>query len=107
MGFSREVARKCLAAYMFKTVKPKTKQRHMIDHVLTELSSVGVFKVHGRMVNANTAKTELKLDVELLGKDDALWKDLWQYYVRADVAMKRSQHSKLIETKNEILMRGV
>jgi hypothetical protein len=107
MDFSREVARKYLAKYMFASVTATATQKKLIEHVLDELSSVGIFKVHGRMINANTAKTDLKLNVALLGKDDAIWKDLWHYYVRADVQLSRASNvGKLIETKHEILLRG-
>lgn len=107
MEFSREVARKYLKTHMFRSLKPAQKQKAAIENVLKHLSSVGIFKVHGRMINGTTAKTELKLNVRLLGKDEPLWKELWQYYVRADVQLARSPGVyKLVETKNEILLRG-
>ncbi|MGE5568749.1 MAG: SDH family Clp fold serine proteinase [Rhodospirillales bacterium] len=106
MGFSREVARKYLANYMFKSIRPIREQKKAIELVLKGLSSVGIFKVHGRMIDGNTAKADLKLNVRLLGKDDPLWKELWQYYVRADVQLSRPPGlAKLVETKNEVLFR--
>jgi ClpP class serine protease len=107
MDFSREVARKYLEKHMFKLVKKGSSRKKMVDNVLKGLSSVGIFKVHGRMIDGNTAKTDLKLNVQLLGKDDPLWKDLWQYYVRVDVQFSRTPgYAKLIETKNEILVQA-
>lgn len=107
MDFSREVAKKYLSRYMFQKIKPKKLKDETIAHVLSELSTVGIFKVHGRMINANTAKTDLKLNVELLGKDHSLWKKLWHYYVRADVQLNRASGlGKLIETRNEVLYRA-
>jgi hypothetical protein len=107
MDFGREVAKKYLKKHMFSAIKPSSKQDEMITRVLEGLSSVGVYKVHGRMINANTAKTDLKLNVALLGKDDPLWKDVWQYYVRSDVQLGRAPGAaKLIETKHEILFRA-
>ena len=106
MDFSREVARKYLTRYMFEKTEPKTTQSKMVEHVLKSLSTVNLFKVHGRMIDGNAAKTDLKLNVQLLGKDDSLWTDLWHYYVRADVLLsKRGGVSKLVETKDEALMR--
>jgi hypothetical protein len=104
MEFSKEVARKYLNAHMFKGIKPAKKRVDMVEVVLKGLSSVGIFKVHGRMINGIAAKNDLHLNVRLLGKDDEFWKDLWQYYVRADVLLARTPGmAKLIETKDEIL----
>ncbi|HEY6254053.1 MAG TPA: hypothetical protein VI685_29215, partial [Candidatus Angelobacter sp.] len=103
MGFSTAVAKKNLCKYMFKSL-PNAEQNKRIAAVLKALASVSEFKVHGRMINANTAKTELKLDVHLLPKDDPHWKLIWHYYIRVNVAMSGSSIGKLIETKNELLM---
>lgn len=102
MDFSREVAKKYLERYMFSDIKPKPKRDKAIDNVLTKLSSVGSFKVHGRMIDGTAAKTDLKLKVTILGKDSPMWENIWQYYVRADVALA-SGVAKLIESKDEIL----
>jgi ATP-dependent protease ClpP protease subunit len=107
MEFSREVARKYLAKYMFSAIKPAAKQKQAIDKVLERLSSVNIFKVHGRMIDGNTAKTDLGLSVRLLGKDDAAWKALWHYYVRADVLLKKHGVAKVIESKSNFLVKGV
>lgn len=107
MEFSKEVARKYLTLHMFSSITPASKKKSMVEDVLKGLSSVGIFKVHGRMINATAAKRDLKLNVKLLGKDDDMWRDLWQYYVRADVLLSRNPDTaKLIETKDEILIMG-
>lgn len=105
MGFSRLVAEKYLAKYMFSRIKPKAKRDQRIDNVIKRLSSVGQFMVHGRMIDGTAAKKELGLNVRLLGKRDKIWKDLWQYYIRADVYLSRSHVVKLIESKDEMLMK--
>jgi len=108
MEFSQEVARKYLAKYMFSATKPAQAQKEAVDKVLKGLSSVSIFKVHGRMIDGNAAKTDLKLNVRLLAKDAPLWEDLWQYYVRADVTLSKSRHAlKLIETRNTVLIQGM
>ena len=105
MEFSREVARKSLNSYMFSSVLPQATRDKMVDTVLAGLSTVANFKVHGRMINGSTARDQLKLAVKLLGKNDEFWKDVWQYYVRADLVLSRvSDAVKLIETKDEILI---
>ena len=105
MDFGKEVARKYLTTYMFGKITPPSRRNAMVEKVLKGLSSVGEFKVHGRMINANAAKNDLHLNVKLLGKADDLWRDLWQYYIRADVFMSRTAGlAKLIETKDEMLI---
>lgn len=105
MDFSREVARKYLAKYMFATIRPAATKKKTIEHVLQRLSSVDIYKVHGRMIDGNAAKTDLKLKIHSLGKDDQLWTTLWDYYVRADVFLSSTQSAKLIESRNEVLMK--
>lgn len=102
MDFSKTVASKYLERYMFAGIKPKTARNKAVATVLTKLSSVGTYKVHGRMINGNAAKTELKLQVTLLPKDDALWRDVWHYYIRADVALAAGA-GKILESRNECL----
>jgi hypothetical protein len=107
MEFSKEVARKYLNSYMFSKVRSVKTRDAMVEVVLKGLSTVGIFKVHGRMINGIAAKDELHLKVRLLGKNDQFWKDVWQYYVRADVLLPRTPGTaKLIETKDEILIMG-
>jgi|ERR1041384_9592 hypothetical protein len=91
---------------MFAKTKPAAKKKNDIENVLRRLSSVDVFKVHGRMIDGNAAKTELGLNVHLLGKDDPLWKALWHYYVRADVVLSRHSAAKLIESRSEVLIKA-
>jgi hypothetical protein len=57
------------------------------------------------MIDGNVAKTELGLKVHLLGKADVLWKDLWDYYVRADQLLARHGGGKLIESRSEVLVK--
>jgi hypothetical protein len=104
MAFSREVASKYLQTYMFAKM-PAAERKPLIKNIVKCLSSVEEFQVHGRMIGPNAAKNELKLTVLILGKDNEFWKELWQYYVRADVQFGMSGGNKLIETKNEILLK--
>ncbi len=106
MEFCRDVAGKYLSKYMFAKVKGKGKKDQAVKTVIDHLSAVSILKVHGRMVDGNVAKTELGLDVRLLGKDDPMWQILWNYYVRADVTLGKMGVAKLIESRNEVLFAG-
>jgi len=108
MEFGRDVAENCLKQYMFKNDNKKTRNKK-IKIILKQLSSVESFKVHGRMIDGNIAKTKLNLNVRLLAKDDQLWKDIWNYYMRAYVILSGKlgkPSSKLVETRNTILLKG-
>jgi Serine dehydrogenase proteinase len=102
MDFGRAVASKYLEKYMFAGIKAKAARSKAIANVIDKLSSVEGFKVHGRMIDGNAAKTDLKLNVRLLPKDDPLWQDVWHYYIRADIALV-SGVGKIIESRCECL----
>lgn len=102
-AFSKDVATKYLDRFMFKGVRGKDAK---IKKVLNRLSGTSETKVHARMIDANDAKINLGLNVRILPKDDNFWKLLWDYYVRADIAMKRSKSVKLLETKHDMLIKA-
>ena len=102
-AFSKDAATKSLGGFMFKGMKGK---KAKIKRVLDRLSGTSKTKVHARMIDANAAKTDLGLNVRILPKDNLFWKLLWDYYVRADIAMKRSKSVKLIETKHDMLIKA-
>ncbi|MFA5974688.1 MAG: hypothetical protein WC859_00805 [Elusimicrobiota bacterium] len=109
MQFGRDMVGKYLAKYMFKKdASNKTTLETKINKVLQDLSSTDTFIVHGRMINAHTAKTALGLNVKPLGKDSPDWKAIWEYYVRADIALGITKGStkpaKMIETITETLI---
>ena len=102
-AFSRDLAAKYLDQFMFKGVSGKADK---IQRVLERLSSTSATKVHSRMIDAHAAKTDLGLNVRVLPKDDRFWRIIWDYYVRADIAMKRSNTVKLVETTHDMLIKG-
>jgi len=102
MDFGRDVVSKLLAKHMFKRVPAKERDAK-IRKIVDTLSSVELFKVHGRVIDGNTARRELGLNVKLLGKNDPLWKTLWEYYTRSEIAMTQAS-VKMFETKHEILV---
>ncbi len=111
MGFSKDMVTKNLSNYMFKKyAEDKEKLKSKIAKVLEALLSTEKFMVHGRMINAYTAKNELDLNVVSLGKDSSYWKKIWEYYVRADIGLggRRGEKrmAKMIEMKNELLLAG-
>lgn len=107
MGFCRDVARKNLAKHMFSRMAPAAKRKAAIEKVIGALSQPSNFHVHARMVDGNTAKTKLRLNVQQLAKDAPLWKAVWQYYIRADVCLSGRHGSagvKIVESREESLI---
>jgi hypothetical protein len=100
MDFGRDVAKKFLGKYMFRKKRDKDAK---IDKVVKTLTSVERFKVHGRGIDGRTAREELDLNVKICGKDDPLWKKVWEYYTRAEIACGQGGVAKLFETTHELL----
>jgi len=100
MDFGRDVVRKLLSEHMFKKVPDKDQK---IAKIVETLSSVARFKVHGRLIDGSTARTELGLKVKLVGRDDMLWEKAWEYYTRAEIALGGFQGAKMFETRHEML----
>ena len=74
--------------------------------IAEKLLSKQLFPVHGHYIDATTAK-RLGLEVELLDKDDDLWKLIWDYYIRCEVQMNiplQPPHikTKLFESGNQV-----
>ena len=100
MEFGRDVARKLLKAYMFKE---KENRGALIERVVKELTSVELFKVHGRGIDGRTARDRLKLNISLRGKNDEFWQKVWEYYTRATVTTGIGGVVKMFETEHELL----
>jgi hypothetical protein len=104
MNFGRDVAGKFLAAYMFKNDKNK---KAKIKKVVDKLTSVKWFQVHGRGIDGRTAKVELGLNIKMCGKNDPLWKKVWEYYTRAVVVCGKGGIIKMFETTEELLSASI
>ena len=103
MAFGQDLAEKYLDRFMFKDESGKQEK---IERVLDRLSGTSATKVHARMIDAHTAKADLGLNVRVLPKDHRFWRIIWDYYVRADIAMRRTNTVKLVETKHDMLIKG-
>ncbi len=60
---------------------------------------------HGRLINWKGAK-ELGLTVKYVDKFDKRWKLIWEIYIRAKIALERSQLAKIIEDEKNSLNPG-
>lgn len=99
IGFSKKTAFTLLDKYMLKPRFPEAKLRtEKASAIAEKLLSKQLFPVHGHYINGAAAK-DLGLEVEVLDKDDSLWKLIWDYYIRCEVQMGIPLQPPLIKTK--------
>lgn len=86
--FSRKTASELLSRYMLRVKIPQETDRNKkAEEIAKKLLSKELFPVHGQFIDGKTARDKLELEVELLEKDDELWKLIWEYYVRCEIQM--------------------
>jgi hypothetical protein len=99
IGFAKQTATTLLGRYMLAPTYSDAKQREdKAAEIAEKLLSKQLFPVHGQYIDGTTAKT-LGLEVELLDKDDDLWKQIWDYYIRCEVQMNLQIQPPQIKTK--------
>jgi len=100
MEFGRDVGHKMLCRHMFARSQNRDSKAH---HVVNQLSSVELHKVHGRTIDGASARRELSLKVRLCGSEDEFWQRAWEWYTRAEIHMARIGASRIFETRHESL----
>lgn len=99
IGFAKKTAVTLLDKYMLKPKYPQaTKRSKKAKDIAEKLLSKQLFPVHGQYIDAATAQ-KLGLEVEVLDKDDLLWKQIWDYYIRCEVQMNIPLQAGYIKTK--------
>lgn len=99
IGFAKKTAITLLDKYMLKPKYPQAAKRAKTANAIAEkLLSKQLFPVHGHYIDGNTAKG-LGLEVTVLDKDDALWKQIWDYYIRCEVQMNIPIQPGVVKTK--------
>lgn len=98
MEFGRDVGKKLLCEYMFKS---STDKEARADKIVTNLSSVEIYKVHGRLINGPMARG-MGLEVRACGRTEAFWKNVFEYYQRATICIGRESALKLFETEHDM-----
>jgi ClpP class serine protease len=86
--FSRQTAIELLGRYMLrqKFADEETRKAKATE-IAEKLLSKELFPVHGQFIDGATARDKLDLEVEILEKEDELWRDIWEYYMRCEVQM--------------------
>lgn len=100
IDFAKKTAARLLGKFMLKPSFPKEAVRSkQANKIAEKLLSKQLFPVHGQFIDGETAKRELGLNVEVLDKDDELWKSTWEYYVRSEVQMNIPMQPPLVKIK--------
>jgi hypothetical protein len=103
MELGREIGKRLLCEYMFLGKKRKANKA---EALVAELSSVKRFKLHVAGIKGSMAK-DLGLKVRLCGHDFDLWKTVWEYYTRAQLALRRGGGLKMFETTHDVFFAQV
>jgi hypothetical protein len=99
IGFAKKTAVTLLGKYMLNPSFPGAKTRaKKANEIAQKLLSKQLFPVHGQYIDGATAR-QLGLEVEVLDKDDSLWKLIWGYYIRCEVQMNVAFQAGFIKTK--------
>lgn len=99
IGFAKKTAATLLDKYMLVTKFPQAPERiEKANDVAEKLLSKQLFPVHGQFIDGATAQ-KLDLEVEVLDKEDDLWRLVWEYYIRSEVQMNIPLQPPLIKTK--------
>lgn len=107
IGFAKTTAVTLLDKFMLNPTFPDAKERSKkANEIAEKLLSKQLFPVHGQYIDGATAK-KLGLEIEVLDKDDNLWKLIWDYYVRCEIQMNiplqvGSIKTKLFESGNQV-----
>jgi hypothetical protein len=88
ISFAKQTASRLLGKYMLKSkIKNDAARKKKAEKIAEKLLSKQLFPIHGHFINAATAKNDLELEIDILERDDALWKLIWEYYIRAEMHM--------------------
>lgn len=95
---SRCTAEKWLKKYM---LKDDLQQAANVAHWLSDGKT---YKSHGKPIEYQEAKNELKLNVDELDKGSNLWQKIWEYFLRSTQYLQQNPGSvKLFESKSNSL----
>jgi len=111
MNFSKQTAIRMLGKYMLKErIKDAKARNKKAEEIAEKLLSKQLFPIHGHFIGGTTAKNDLELEVDILDRDDDLWKLIWEYYIRAEIQMDipaaglQAQKIKLFESSGHSLI---
>jgi hypothetical protein len=89
--FGKDMVTKHLRRYMLPRLLKGADARTLGQNaarIAGNLSQANRRFSHGRMIGAEECRDELRLDVEVLTKDDERWKVIWEIWVRMEIFLQ-------------------
>jgi hypothetical protein len=100
INFSKTFAQKWLSQYMLKD-KPE-----LAKGIAEALSDNRRWLTHGKLIGIKEAQ-DLQLKVDPIPRKSALWRLLWEYYVRSTMKLNATSAAKLFECKTQGMQFGM
>lgn len=98
--FAENTAVRLLARYMLASkIKNQQERETKAKEIAGKLLSKELFPIHGHFIDANAAKKDLELEVDLLDRTDDLWALIWEYYIRSEVQLMLTPQPNHVPTK--------
>ena len=89
--FGKDMVSKHLRRHMLPRLHPGADARALgtkASRIASNLSQANKRFSHGRMIPAEECRDDLKLDVEVLDKEDERWKIIWEIWVRMEIFLQ-------------------
>lgn len=89
--FGKDMVSKHLRRHMLPRLDPTAEARTLgmkASRIASNLSQANKRFSHGRMIPAEECRDDLKLDVEVLDKENERWKLIWEIWVRMEIFLQ-------------------
>lgn len=114
--FGKDMVSKHLRRHMLPRLDPDADARVLGTkawRIASNLSQANRRFSHGRMIPAEECRDDLKLDVEVLDKEDERWKLIWEIWVRMEIFLQTHPReaeeqgpAKIFADQDEIQLSG-
>lgn len=114
--FGKDMVSKHLRRHMLPRLDPDAQAQALgtrASRIAANLSQANKRFSHGRMIPAEECRDDLKLDVEVLDREDERWKLIWEIWVRMEIFLQtyptgadENGPAKIFADKDEIQLSG-
>ena len=114
--FGKDMVSKHLRKHMLPRLLPGSDSKVLgqrAARIANDLSQANKRFSHGRMIGAEECRDDLRLDVEILAKDDERWKVIWEIWVRMEIFLQTypgdddsAGPAKIFADRDEIQLTG-
>ena len=112
----KDMVSKHLRKHMLPRLLPKANARALgarASRIANDLSQANKRFSHGRMIGAEECRDDLRLDIEVLSKDDERWKLIWEIWLRMEIFLQTFESAddslgpaKIFADRDEIQLSG-